>query len=63
MIRDARENLRVVLKKPVGVAGAAGGGSLLVRGGIVSAILPAPAVGAIWWLERTRKTREELTSE
>ena len=58
---NVREKLRAVPKKPVGVAGAAGGGSLLVGGRIVGAVLAAAAVGGIWWLERARKTREELT--
>ena len=61
-VRTVREHVHGVPKKPVGVAGAAGGGSLLIGGGIVGAVLAAAAVGGIWWLERARKTREELTS-
>ena len=61
MIAQLGERMSGVPKRPVGVAGAAGGGSLLVGGGIVGAVLAAAAVGGIWWLERARKTREELT--
>ena len=60
-VRTVRDHVGRVPKKPAGVAGAAGGGSLLVGGGIVGALLAAAAVGGIWWLERARKTREELT--
>ena len=61
MRRKLHATVRGWPKRPLAVGGAVGGGSLLAGGGVVGAVVAAAAVAGIYFLERARKAREELT--
>ena len=61
MMRRLPELARSVPKRPTAIGGAAGGSSLLLGGGVVGAVVASAAVGAIYFLERARKTRAGWT--